>query len=284
MRCSTTPRKRCAGPVRAPEVAEEASDIVIAIAAGRARGGRVCARRDGTEGEPRPGRRPPSRARRMARYGDRRRARRSRRAPRPRLPAGRPRGIGQQSRRGTGGLVFHPRVRNGSLTDVDLWRPPPRSQANTWSSSPPGGGREWRAPPRRASLPATRYDVAPVPVARARPFSSQAFFSSVTVTRTIFTRKFAEARRGDARRDRRRRKKTPVPPRGLITNRAIERGRRIRTSRPVIPRSRVGTARGGAPSVPPGAEPLPDPATGADRPADWKENLKKKFTPSPPPR
>ena len=92
----------------------------------------------------------------LTRYGDREtRAEVASRAA-TRLPAGRPRGIRIQPKCacGTGGLVFHPRAENGSLTDAPISpRPPPRSQANTWSSSPPGGAKSPGATAPRIPAP-----------------------------------------------------------------------------------------------------------------------------------
>ena len=121
------------------------------------------------------------------------------------------------------GWFSHPRAENGSLTYCPISpRPRPRSQANMWSSSPPGGAKSPGATAPR--IPAPRDPVRRRPRSR-RPrhvhfFLSQAFFSSVTVFVTRASERdidrWAEsspmARRGDARRDRRRRTKPPVTP------------------------------------------------------------------------
>ena len=224
------------------------------------------------------------------RYGDREtRAEVASRAA-TRLPAGRPRGIRIQPKCacGTGGLVFHPRAENCSLTDAPISpRPPPRSQANTWSSSPPGGAKSPGATAPRIPAPRDPVRRRPRPVARARPFSSQAFFSSVTVTRARYRSMGGKFPDGAARRRASRPKpthETPVdPPRGIITNRAIERDRRIRL-RARRTRARASAPRGGVPHRCPGCRASP-------RPGDWRRPSRRlerksqeKVHPSPPPR
>lgn len=222
------------------------------------------------------------------RYGDREtRAEVASRAA-TRLPVGRPRGIRIQPKCacGTGGLVFHPRAENGSLTDAPISpRPPPRSQANTWSSSPPGGAKSPGATAPR--IPAPRDPVRRRPRPR-RPRPSFFFPSLLFICHghpsAISIESSPMARRGDARRDRRRRKKTPVTPHAG-SSRTVPSSAAVGYAFAPVEPARARRHRAGVcPTGAPGAEPLPDPATGADRPADWKENLKKKVHPSPPPR
>lgn len=82
---------------------------------------------------------------------------------------------------------------------------------------PTGRGEEPgrnRAAHPRSPRPGTTSSPSPSPA--PRPFFSQAFYSSVTVTQQARYRSMVEsspmARRGDARRDRRRRTKPPVTP------------------------------------------------------------------------
>ena len=204
----------------------------------------------------------------MTRYGDREtRAEVASRAA-TRLPAAvRPVTGFNHARVAPAGWFSHPRAENGSLTYGPISpRPRPRSQANMWSSSPPGGAKSPGATAPRIPAPRDPVRRRPRP-RRPRPvFFSQAFFSSVTVTQHARYRsmggKFPD---GAARR--RASRPTPThetpgdPRRELITNRAIERDRRIRL-RGGRTRARASAPRGGVPHRCPGCRASP-------RPGDW---------------
>ena len=219
------------------------------------------------------------------RYGDREtRAEVASRAA-TRLPVGRPPGIRIQPKCacGTGGLVFHPRAENGSLTDCPISpRPPPRSQANTWSSSPPGGAKSPGATAPR--IPAPRDPVRRRPRPR-RPRPSFFFPCLLFICHghpsAISIESSPIARRGDARPRPTPTQETPGdPPRGLITNRAIERDRRIRLRAPVEPCARASAPRGGVPWVPS----LSQTRRRAPTVPPTGKKISKKIHPSPPPR
>ena len=93
---------------------------------------------------------------------------------------------------------------------------PRRDRRRTRGRAAHREGRRARAPPRRASpLPATRYDVAPVPSPAPVLFLPKpSFHLSRSPERDIdrWAESSPMARRGDARRDRRRRTKPPVTP------------------------------------------------------------------------
>ena len=93
---------------------------------------------------------------------------------------------------------------------------PGRDRRRTCGRAAHREGRRARAPPRRASpLPATRYDVAPVlSPAPVLFLPKPSFHPSRSPERDIdrWAESSPMARRGDARRDRRRRTKPPVTP------------------------------------------------------------------------
>ena len=135
-----------------------------------------------------------------------------------------------------------------------------------WSSSPPGGAKSPGATAPR--IPAPRDPVRRRPRSRRpRPvhfFLSQAFFSSVTVFVTRASAISIDGRKGkfpDGAARRRASRPTPTqetpgdPRRELITNRVIERDRRIRL-RGGRTRARASAPRGGLPRGALGAEPL----------------------------
>ena len=116
------------------------------------------------------------------------------------------------------GWFSHPRAENGSLTYCPISpRPRPRSQANMWSSSPPGGAKSPGATAPRIPAPRDPVRRRPRP-RRPRPvffFPKPSFHLSRSPnTRDIdrWEESSPMARRGDARRDRRRRTKPPVTP------------------------------------------------------------------------